>query len=167
MAYWAGYTPTNRIVLAGGEQEEIGEDLLATGTMTYMIPGALVCTESSVDSGCAIAEYNGAKPIGFLGYEKCPILIRPTGTNALTTAYAQYDRVFVHQGRVVFQAMLSDEASSASVVKGDPLYAAAHGMVTSPASKSGRYLVGYALETVTSANTPKRIKMVWSPAGVS
>jgi hypothetical protein len=167
MAYWAGYTPTNRIVLAGGELEEIGEDLLLTGTVTYCIPGAIVCTESAVDSGCVIAEYNGAKPIGFIGYEKCPILIRPTGTSALTTAYAQYDRIFVHQGvGVVFSAMLSDESGSLAVVKGDPLYVAAHGRVTRPGDVAGRYMVGIALETTSTASTPKRLKMIWSPGQI-
>ena len=158
MAYWAGYTPTNRLILAGGEQEEVGEDLLATGTMTYMIPGALV-TEGSYDSECAICEYNSV-PIGFLGYEKEAILLRPTGTGALDTAYTQYDRVFVHQGRVVFQAIIGTKAGSTAIVKGQRLYAAAHGKVTNYDDNSGASFVGYAMESAASTDG-NRVKVMW------
>ena len=150
MAHWNAYTPTNRVILSGGETQEVGEDLKCTSTMTYMKPGALVEKGASDDEVVIAAGSN--MPIGVLGYEKTGILIRPI---TIGTAYNVNDRAFIHEGvGLVVYGWLGTGCTKA-VVKGDPAYLDANGCVKTAGSGT---VVGYFVESMTSSGTPKRVK---------
>jgi len=160
MAYWNAYTPTNRVILAGGPLEEIGEDLTVIGTVTYAKAGVLVAYNTS-DDDVIVCAYNG-KPIGVLGWERSNTLTRPS---TITTAYAAGDRAFVHEAPgIVVRGWLGAKTTSA-ITKGDKLYTDDNGMVCN--DTSGTSFVGIALESIasTGAGSTARVKFLYMGAG--
>jgi hypothetical protein len=141
---------TDRIVLAGSNMKMSREKEIE-GTVTYMLPGALV-KMGSTDNEVAVGS-DGVSAVGWLGYRDTSAMWRPKN---IDTAYVLGDRAGVVSGPgMIIRGKLADNMT---IAYGDKLTGTANGalkewvpIATTPANELEQFVVAIAMESKTTS----------------